>query len=82
MAKSSNAFSASAMILALTIVTFLVMTTLTVIPILQITFAYDAKDQATSQSSTCGNGQSPTDVGCQNIDSLLQGDTNTVNIIG
>jgi hypothetical protein len=40
-------------------------------------FAY-RNNQATSQTSECGNGQIPTNVGCQNIGSQIQGDKNTV----
>jgi hypothetical protein len=43
--------------------------------------AYE-KNQATSQTSECGNGQMPTNVGCQNIGSSIQGDENAVSITG
>jgi hypothetical protein len=40
-------------------------------------YAYK-KNQATSQTSACGNEFMPTNVGCQNTDSLIQGDENVV----
>ena len=39
-------------------------------------FAYD-RNQATSGANACGNGQIPTNIGCQNIDSQIQGDENS-----
>jgi hypothetical protein len=36
------------------------------------------KNQATSQANACGNGELPLNVGCQNIDSQIQGDENAV----
>jgi hypothetical protein len=38
----------------------------------------DRRDQAKSETNRCGNGLMPTDVGCQNIDSQIQGDRNAV----
>jgi hypothetical protein len=38
---------------------------------------YD-KNQAISQANACGNGELPLNVGCQNIDSQVQGDENAV----
>lgn len=43
--------------------------------------AYD-KDQAKSDINECGNGSLPENVGCQNIDSQIQGDENSVAITG
>jgi hypothetical protein len=42
-------------------------------------FAGKKKDynQATSQANTCGNGELPFNVGCQNTDRQLQGDDNS-----
>ena len=40
---------------------------------------YD-KNQATSQANACGNGKLPLNVGCQNIDSQIQGDENAVSL--
>ena len=40
-------------------------------------FAYK-KNQATSQANACGNGEIPTNVGCQNTGSQIQGDENSV----
>jgi hypothetical protein len=42
-------------------------------------FAYN-RNQATSAAATndCGNGQVPTNIGCQNTDSQIQGDENSV----
>ena len=42
-------------------------------------FAYE-KSQATSQANACGNGELPLNVGCQNIDSQIQGDENAVSL--
>jgi hypothetical protein len=39
------------------------------------------KNQATTQTSACGNGEIPTNVGCQNTDSQIQGDENSVALI-
>jgi hypothetical protein len=36
------------------------------------------KNQATSQANACGNGKLPLNVGCQNVDSQIQGDENVV----
>ena len=41
------------------------------------TFGYSS-NQAKSDVNECGNGQVPTNIGCQNIDSQIQGDENTV----
>jgi hypothetical protein len=38
------------------------------------------KNQATSQANACGNGKLPLNVGCQNIDSQVQGDENAVSL--
>ena len=40
---------------------------------------YD-KNQAISQTNACGNGELPLNVGCQNVDSQIQGDENTVSL--
>ncbi|MGH9975883.1 MAG: hypothetical protein ACRD8Z_08630 [Nitrososphaeraceae archaeon] len=37
-----------------------------------------AYNQATSQANTCGNGELPLNVGCQNVESQVQGDENGV----
>lgn len=42
-------------------------------------FAYK-KNQATSQANACGNGEIPTNVGCQNTGSQIQGDENAVSL--
>ncbi len=42
-------------------------------------FAYE-KNQAISQANSCGNGELPFNVGCQNIDSQIQGDENGVSL--
>jgi hypothetical protein len=52
-----------------------------ILPIAENAFAYD-RNQATSQSDDCGNGQVPSNVGCQNIGSSIQGDENSVAITG
>ena len=36
------------------------------------------KNQATSQANACGNGEIPTNIGCQNTGSQIQGDENAV----
>jgi hypothetical protein len=38
------------------------------------------KNQAISQANACGNGELPLNVGCQNIDSQIQGDENVVSL--
>ena len=38
------------------------------------------KNQAISQANACGNGELPLNVGCQNIDSQIQGDENAVSL--
>jgi hypothetical protein len=40
-------------------------------------FAYN-RNQAISAANDCGNGQVPTNIGCQNTDSQIQGDENSV----
>src|ERR687891_586510 len=40
-------------------------------------FAYN-RNQASSAANDCGNGQIPTNIGCQNTDSQIQGDENSV----
>jgi hypothetical protein len=40
-------------------------------------FAY-SRNQATSSANDCGNGEIPTNIGCQNTDSQIQGDENSV----
>jgi len=40
-------------------------------------FAYN-RNQATSAANDCGNGQIATNIGCQNADSQIQGDENSV----
>jgi hypothetical protein len=42
-------------------------------------FAYN-RNQAASAANDCGNGQVPTNIGCQNTDSQIQGDENSVAI--
>ena len=40
------------------------------------------KSQAVSHVNDCGNGFIPTNIGCQNTASQIQGDGNAVNVIG
>ena len=40
-------------------------------------FAY-TRNQATSSANACGNGEVPTNIGCQNTGSQIQGDENAV----
>ena len=40
-------------------------------------FATYSRNQAASQANACGNGEVPTNVGCQNIDCQIQGDENS-----
>ena len=40
---------------------------------------YD-KNQATSQANACGNGELPLNIGCQNVDSQVQGEENVVSL--
>jgi hypothetical protein len=42
-------------------------------------FAY-SRNQATSAANDCGNGEIPTNIGCQNSDSQIQGDENSAAI--
>jgi hypothetical protein len=42
-------------------------------------FAYE-KNQAVSQTNACGNGELPLNVGCQNVQSQIQGDENAVSL--
>ena len=42
-------------------------------------FAYN-RNQATGAANDCGNGQEPTNIGCQNTDSQIQGDENAAAI--
>jgi hypothetical protein len=39
-----------------------------------------SRNQATGAANDCGNGQIPTNIGCQNSDSQIQGDENSVAI--
>ena len=38
------------------------------------------ENQAVSQANACGNGELPLNVGCQNINSQIQGDENAVSL--
>ena len=38
------------------------------------------KNQAVSQVNGCGNGELPLNIGCQNINSQIQGDENAVSL--
>ena len=40
-------------------------------------YAYE-RNQAVSQTNACGNGELPLNVGCQNVQSQIQGDENSV----
>ena len=40
-------------------------------------FAYE-KNQGVLQANDCGNGELPLNVGCQNVNSQIQGDENGV----
>jgi hypothetical protein len=42
-------------------------------------YAYE-RNQAIGQTNACGNGELPLNVGCQNIDSQIQGDENAVSL--
>jgi hypothetical protein len=42
----------------------------------EIAYVY-ALNQAKSDVNECGNGDTPTNVGCQNSDSQIQGDKNS-----
>jgi long-subunit acyl-CoA synthetase (AMP-forming) len=39
-----------------------------------------SKNQAISQANACGNGELPLNIGCQNVDSQIQGDENGVSL--
>jgi len=61
------------------IATVLLITTISAVSITtpENAFAYE-KNQAASQTNACGNSEIPTNVGCQNTDSQIQGDENAV----
>jgi hypothetical protein len=40
------------------------------------------KNQAVSQANACGNGELPLNIGCQNVNSQIQGDENEVALAG
>ena len=40
------------------------------------------KNQATSQTNACGNGELALNVGCQNVNSQIQGDDNAASLAG
>jgi hypothetical protein len=61
----------------ITVVTLLGATAISTLTTAESVFAY-RNNQATSQVSDCGNGFEPTNVGCQNAASQIQGDKNTV----
>lgn len=46
----------------------------------EYTFAYN-KNQATSHTNACGNGEISTNVGCQDTDSQIEGDKNSVALV-
>ena len=49
------------------------------VPATDSAFATKKKySQATSQANACGNGKYPLNVGCQNVESQIQGDENGV----
>jgi hypothetical protein len=41
---------------------------------------YYEKNQAISQANACGNGELPLNIGCQNVNSQIQGDENAVSL--
>ena len=59
------------------IAAMLLATTVISMPTTENAFAY-SKNQAKSDINDCGNGELPLNVGCQNTDSQIQGDRNTV----
>ena len=38
------------------------------------------KNQAVAQVNECGNGELPLNIGCQNVNSQIQGDENAVSL--
>jgi hypothetical protein len=42
-------------------------------------YAYE-RNQAVGQTNACGNGELPLNVGCQNVQSQIQGDENAVSL--
>ena len=40
------------------------------------------QSQAASQANSCGNGNMPMDIFCQNLISQIEGDGNAINVIG
>jgi len=63
------------------VATVLLATTALMLTTIENTFAYSS-NQAKSDVNECGNGQVPTNIGCQNIDSQIQGDENSVALAG
>ncbi len=51
--------------------------TTTSMVITESVFAYD-RNQARASANDCGYGETPTNVGCQNTDSQIRGDENSV----
>ena len=69
-----KAFNAAAIALA---ILFTTATLTSMIPTSGNAFAYSS-NQAKSDINECGNGFVPTNIGCQNTDSQIQGDENSV----
>jgi hypothetical protein len=61
-----------------TVATFL-LTTAALTMTTQSAFAY-TRNQATTGTNACGNGEVPINIGCQNVDSQIQGEENSVAI--
>ena len=53
----------------------LIAATMTSMVSTQNVFAY-TRNQATAATNDCGNGEAPTNIGCQNTDCQIQGDEN------
>jgi hypothetical protein len=64
-------------IAVVTIATVMLIAATTEMAITGYVFAYN-RNQASSAANDCGNGQIPTNIGCVNIDSQIQGDENSV----
>jgi hypothetical protein len=67
--KGVTISAVAAMLLATTVISTMLTT--------ENAFAY-SKNQAKSDINECGNGELPLNIGCQNTDSQIQGDRNTV----
>jgi hypothetical protein len=67
------------LVAVLALATVMLVVATTEMAITGFAFAYN-RNQATSAANDCGNGQVPTNIGCQNADSQIQGNENSVDL--